>query len=83
MRVHSKEKPYICSYPGCGQSFPNKASLKYHLTKHEDGGDFVKSELSESEKSVATQDNTGFSTDAENVKLETQSNPMKDAELED
>jgi len=33
--VHSKEKPFLCSWPDCGQSFSQKASLKDHLNVHE------------------------------------------------
>lgn len=33
--VHTKEKPFPCKWPKCGQSFSQKASLKDHENVHE------------------------------------------------
>ena len=35
MVVHSKERPFICSWPNCDQAFSQKASLKDHINVHE------------------------------------------------
>ena len=35
MVVHSKERPFVCSWPDCDQSFSQKASLKDHTNVHE------------------------------------------------
>ena len=35
MVVHSKERPFVCSWPDCDQSFSQKASLKDHVNVHE------------------------------------------------
>ena len=35
MVVHSKERPFVCSWPDCDQSFSQKASLKDHINVHE------------------------------------------------
>jgi len=34
LRVHTKEKPYVCSFDGCKKSFAHSASLKEHLNSH-------------------------------------------------
>ena len=34
--VHTKEKAFQCSWPECGQSFGQKASLKDHINVHEE-----------------------------------------------
>ena len=34
--VHTKEKPFLCSWTNCGQSFAQKASLKDHMNVHEE-----------------------------------------------
>ena len=35
MVVHSKERPFVCSWPDCDQAFSQKASLKDHINVHE------------------------------------------------
>ncbi len=34
MRVHTKEKPYVCNVPGCNYRFSQKSSLNRHMRKH-------------------------------------------------
>ena len=34
LRVHTKERPFICCYPGCKQAFTQKANLNKHLEVH-------------------------------------------------
>ena len=34
LRVHTKERPYICEYEDCQKSFSQKTNLKKHLETH-------------------------------------------------
>jgi len=34
MRQHSGEKPFICTYPGCTESFTQRGSLNSHMDVH-------------------------------------------------
>lgn len=34
MRVHTGEKPYICSYPNCRKRFTQSSNLAAHLKTH-------------------------------------------------
>lgn len=33
-RIHSNDKPFECTYPGCDEKFKNHSSLKNHSLKH-------------------------------------------------
>lgn len=32
LRIHTKEKPYVCSYPGCRKSFNQRGNLNQHVS---------------------------------------------------
>jgi uncharacterized Zn-finger protein len=34
LRVHTKEKPYVCTFDKCDKSFSQKTNLKKHLETH-------------------------------------------------
>jgi len=34
LRVHTKEKPYVCNFADCRKAFAHSASLKEHLNTH-------------------------------------------------
>lgn len=34
LRVHTKERPFMCRYPNCKQAFTQKANLNKHLEVH-------------------------------------------------
>ncbi len=36
MKTHSDDKPYHCTFPGCGKSFKGKEYLEFHLKSHSD-----------------------------------------------
>ena len=38
-RVHNKDKPYPCTWPGCPQAFARKSNLTAHLLAHVHTGD--------------------------------------------
>ena len=45
MRVHNKEKPYICGYPGCFAKFAQQNNLTTHLKIHSFNSSKEKKEL--------------------------------------
>mmetsp|Transcript_30357 Transcript_30357/g.73977 ORF Transcript_30357/g.73977 Transcript_30357/m.73977 type:complete len:233 (+) Transcript_30357:371-1069(+) len=34
MRLHTNEKPFVCTFPGCNKAFTWKSSLKSHQSSH-------------------------------------------------
>nr|CAB3267948.1 zinc finger protein ZIC 1-like [Phallusia mammillata] len=34
LRVHTREKPFVCNFPGCGKMFGRSENLKIHLRVH-------------------------------------------------
>ena len=34
IRIHTGEKPFVCSVPNCGKSFTDKCALKRHEMTH-------------------------------------------------
>lgn len=34
LMIHTGEKPFHCSFPGCGKNFREKGNLNSHMRKH-------------------------------------------------
>ena len=41
IRYHSKEKPFICEFPGCGQAFSQLSNRNSHQTLHSEDKRFA------------------------------------------
>jgi uncharacterized Zn-finger protein len=39
VRCHNNEKPFECTFEGCGKSFPLKGNLLFHQRSHNKGAD--------------------------------------------